>query len=111
MVGKPTGKMSHSFKNLLTDELAGDECGAGFVERAFLEWLQPKLEGVTLLPENFGTGGHSTLGKLSNLLLDRFESIKLKFDEKPNGVLQLPRIKVAEGYEETIKAGVLTLSK
>jgi hypothetical protein len=90
----------------------GDECGASFIDREFLAWLQPKLEGVTLLPENFGTGGHSTLGKLSNLLLERFESIKSTFDENPKGVLQLPRgITIAEGHEETIKAGVVTLSK
>ena len=97
---------------MLADLFKGDECGAAFIERAFLEWLQEKLEEVTLLPENFGTGGHSTLGKLSNLLLSRFEVIKKSFDEKPNSVLQLPRgIKVAEGHEETIKAGVVTLSK
>lgn len=97
---------------MLADYLVGDECGAAFVERAFLEWLQPKLEGVTLMPNNFGTGGHWTLGKLSNLLLDRFELIKKDFDKKPNSVLELPRnTKVAEGQEEIIRNGVVTLSK
>lgn len=68
--------------------------------------------GVTLLPENFGTGGHWTFMKLSNILLKRFEPVKYAFDDTPNGVLQLPRdIKVAEGHEETIKSGVVTLSK
>ena len=96
----------------LADYLEGDECGAVFIERAFLAWLQPMLQNVTLLPENFGTGGHSTLGKLSNVLLRRFESIKTTFDDKPKATLELPRdIKVVEGYEDIITGGVVTLSK
>ena len=100
---------------MLIRDLLGAEsrCGATFVDKAFLEWLQPKLVGVRLFPEDVATGGHIVFDPLTHLLLERFQTIKETFDDRDSAQLQLPNeyrdaegnnrsIEVAEGYENTI---------
>jgi len=109
---------------LLIRDLLGAEsgCGATFVDKAFLEWLQPKLVGVRLFPEAVATGGHIVFDPLADLLLHRFQAIKETFDDRDSGNLQLPNeyrdaegnirlIEVAEGYEDTIIDGVVNISR
>jgi hypothetical protein len=89
---------------------------------AFLNWLQKRVVGPTLLPEGMATGGHSVLYPLTELLLQRFKKIKETFDNIDSGSVTLPReyrnaegktcsIQIAEGYQDAIIDGEVSISR
>jgi hypothetical protein len=89
---------------------------------AFLNWMQKRVVGVKLLPEGMATGGHSVLNPLTELLLQRFKRIKEAFDSIDSGSVQLPRqyhnaerkicsIQIAEGYQDTVIDGAVSISR
>lgn len=95
----------------LSHSSLGDECGATFIDRAFLEWLQPKLQDVDLTPENFTTGGHLAFEPTPRFLLRQFEPIKHAFDGSQTSNFQLRRgTKVAPGNEATVQGGSVNLT-
>jgi hypothetical protein len=101
---------------------ADSKCGATFVDMAFLNWLQKMVVGEKLLPEGMATGGHSVSNPLTELLLHRFKPIKEMFDDIDSGLVQLPRqyrnaegktssIRIAEGYEDIVNDGAVSISR
>ncbi|KAF1808248.1 hypothetical protein P152DRAFT_485607 [Eremomyces bilateralis CBS 781.70] len=111
------------FKLSLIEKDDGSEsrCGATFVDRAFLEWLEPKLANVHLFSEDVTAGGHSVFSPLTSLLLKRFKPVKEAFDSTDKGNIQLPQtyrdadnrlhtLKPAEAHKFAIKDGVVKLS-
>jgi hypothetical protein len=102
----------------LANPSTGAECGATFIEKAFLEWLEAKLDGVRLVPQAVATGGHSIFEPLTKELLRRFRVLKHKFDEVPSGSVQLPReYRDSNGQIHTLDApeefvdGIVILSR
>jgi hypothetical protein len=92
--------------------LSGDKCGATFIDRAFLEWLLPRLENLDIRPQDFSTGGHMVLMPKGRVLLERFEKVKHLFNGTGDGQITLPRgTIVAADYEDSIINGVLTLTE
>lgn len=89
----------------------GEESGATYIDRAFLEWLQPKLQDVDLTPENVTTRGHLAFASTPRYLLDQFEPIETASDGSKTGTIQLRRgIKVAPGNEATVQGGIVNLT-
>jgi hypothetical protein len=72
-------------------DLSGEDYGATLIDRTFLEWLDDKIENLSIRPEDYARGGHIVLDKKGTLLLRRFEPIKRRFNGTGNNYLQLPR--------------------
>ena len=70
---------------------SGGRYGATFIDKAFLEWMQPRLENLDILPKDFSTGGHFVPVPKGRVILERFERIKQAFDGTGEGNIQLPR--------------------
>jgi hypothetical protein len=96
----------------MTDCASGAQCGAEFVDLAFLKWLHPRVPNLDISPKDFGTGGHMVLKRDRRFLLDRFERVKHGFDGTKEGNITLPSDAIAgAGYEKDIINGVLSLDK
>ncbi|KUJ12158.1 uncharacterized protein LY89DRAFT_688619 [Mollisia scopiformis] len=92
--------------------ITGDKCGGTFIDKAFLDFLAPRLANLDIDPETVGTGGHMVFKPRSRVLLERFERIKHAFTGTGDASLTLPRgTKVVAGYEDSIVNGVLTLTE
>jgi hypothetical protein len=92
--------------------MAGGKYGSTFIDRAFLEWLQPKLENQKLLPKDFRTGGHFVLTPMGRVLLRRFEPYKHAFSGTESADITLPRdTVVAAGQQGGIVNGVINLTE
>jgi hypothetical protein len=93
----------------LPNFISGGRCGATFIDKAFLEWLHPRLENLDILPKDFGTGGHFVLKEKGNIILERFEREKHAFDGTGQGNIQLPRGSVVPPDHED-NSGVIKLT-
>jgi hypothetical protein len=90
----------------------GKKCGASFIDQEFLKWLQPRLQNLDILPQDFNTGGHMVLMPKGRVLLERFEKVKHAFNGKGEGQITLPRGTIPNPeYEESIVNGVITLTE
>jgi hypothetical protein len=109
-------------QDFVAESSIGDACGATFVDRAFLEWLEPKLVNARLISQNITTGGHSVFEPITELLMDRFQVIKHRFDDEESAQIQLPKnyrdyhgkkhtLEVSPGHEDLIIDGVLEMSR
>lgn len=105
-----------SFTCYIADSFAewdpGDKCGSTNIDRAFLEWLEQKLENLDILAKDFGTGGHFILKPIGRMLLGRFEAIKHDFNGTEGGEIALPRGTQVRADQETngLDTGVISLS-
>jgi len=88
---------------------SGGRYGATFIDKAFLEWLHPRLENLDILPNDFGTGGHFVLMPKGRVILDRFERVKQAFDGTGEGNIQLPRGTVVTADHED-NGGIIKLT-
>jgi hypothetical protein len=96
----------------LSNCTAGGKCGATFIDQAFFEWLQPRLENQELLPRDFRTGGHFILTPKGRVLLERFERVKHAFSGTENGDISLPRgTIVTADQQDGIDNGVISLTE
>lgn len=96
----------------LSNWTVGGKCGATFIDRAFLEWLQPKLENEKLVSKDSLTSGHFVVMKMGRILLERFERIKHEFSGSENGDISLRRgTIVREDQQDGIVNGVITLTE
>lgn len=122
-------------KMTMIDKTDGAECGATFIDKAFMEWLEPMLVGVKkeagrreerdvrLISQDVKTGGHFVFQPLArSLLRDYFESIKENFDTREDRDVQLPSrfedserriwdLETAEGFDDVVVDGVVHLSR
>ena len=89
--------------------ILGGRYGATFIDKAFLEWLHPRLENLDILPKDFGTGGHFVLMPKGKVILDRFERVKQAFDGTGEGNIQLPRGTVVTADHED-NGGIIKLT-
>jgi len=118
-----------------THAYLGSECGSTFVNKAFLQWLEPRLiavkresagavteREVRLISRDVKTGGHSTLEPLGKLMSDRFEVVKHRFDDIENTNIQLPSkfpdkenqgwgLETLDKFKDQICDGVINLSR
>ncbi len=85
----------------LADNLAGECCGATFVDRAFLAWLEPKFLSVKFANQDITPGGHFILGPLPELLINRFRELKESFDK-----LQATQCSFLE-HIKTLRTGIV----
>ncbi|KAF4625147.1 hypothetical protein G7Y89_g13022 [Cudoniella acicularis] len=91
--------------------LTGDKYGATLIDRAFLEWLEPRLENLDLQSKDFGNGGHVILMPKGRVLLERFEKYKHAFTGTEEANITLPRgTVVAADYEDGLGSGVIKLT-
>jgi hypothetical protein len=93
----------------LPNFISGRKCGATFIDKAFLEWLHPRLENLDILPKDFGTGGHFVLMPKGKIILERFERVKHAFDGTGQGNIQLPRGSIVPADHED-NSGVIKLT-
>lgn len=63
----------------LSNRIVGRKCSASFIDRAFLEWRQPKMEDQELVSKDFRTSSHFIMMKMGRILLERFERVKQRF--------------------------------
>jgi hypothetical protein len=92
--------------------ISGDKCGATCVDRAFLEWLEPKVQNLNISPRDVGNGGHFVITKEGCILMSRFERVKHAFDGEIGGEVQLHRGATARpGQEENVVGGKISLTK
>lgn len=115
-IGGISGRVTNSNARIaiscLSNSVVGGKCGATFIDQAFLEWLQPKLENQELVSKDFRTSGHFVVLKKGRILLDRFERVKHEFSGTENGDVSLPRgTIVREDQQEGIVNGVVTLTE
>ncbi|KAI9786203.1 MAG: hypothetical protein M1839_007613 [Geoglossum umbratile] len=100
------------FKLTKVGVITGGKYGATFIDQEFLEWLQPRLTNLDILPGDFGTGGHFVLNPRGKVLLDRFERVKHAFNGTNTGDITLPRKTIiAEGQQDDIRSGVIHLKE
>lgn len=85
---------------MLTDRNIGTSIGATTVDRAFLRWLDTKLENLDVDPGEYGKGGHYVLNPRVNLLLSRFEAFKRNFTGSESYDLTLPRQVIITSTED-----------
>ena len=82
------------------------------MDRAFLEWLKPKVANLNISPTDVGDGGHFVVTKEGRLLLGRFERVKHAFDGEIGGEVQLHRrATVIPGQEEHVVNRRVKLTK
>ena len=82
-----------------------------FIDRAFLEWIEPKMLNLDIKATDLGAAGHVVLKPLGKVLLDRFEDRKRAFDNGDTFDIQLPHsLQPAPGSAD-IANGILTISK
>lgn len=87
-IGRPVGERRRGLWNLQRNAncALGAKCGATFIQRKFIEWLQPKIQGVELLPKDYTSGGHFLVHPEARILLDRFERWMHNYDGSDQGV-------------------------
>ncbi|ORY17005.1 hypothetical protein BCR34DRAFT_611282, partial [Clohesyomyces aquaticus] len=70
--------------------LKGDECGAIFIDQAFLKWCQQKLKRNDLLESNPDLGGHFVVKEKGRYFLEEFEKHKHVFSGSETADIELP---------------------
>ena len=96
---------------LLSNCTAGGKYGATSIDKAFLEWLQPKLEHQDLLFIGFRSSGHPALTPTGRLMLDRFERAKHTFSGTEDDHISLPRgTVVSTDQQSSIIEGMVSLT-
>jgi hypothetical protein len=91
--------------------LPGGKYGASFIDQAFLDHFQPKVENE-ILEKSINSGGHVVVLPVGRVLLRRFQRVKHKFDGTGTGDITLPKdLLVLPEYEEELGSGVLTLTE
>jgi len=80
------------------------------VDRAFLRWLETKLENLDISPAEYGKGGHYILTPMANSLLTRFETFKHNFTGSESYDLTVPRRAVIISNEEDQETRQLHIS-
>ncbi|KAK0705690.1 hypothetical protein B0H67DRAFT_389369 [Lasiosphaeris hirsuta] len=71
--------------------VSGDYCGATFIDRAFLKWIESKITNIDMRAQEHGTGGHFVHEAKRNTILDRFEKCKRQFTGTETNILTMPR--------------------
>ncbi|KAK3343427.1 hypothetical protein B0T25DRAFT_464384 [Lasiosphaeria hispida] len=71
--------------------VSGDYCGATYIDRAFLEWIESKITNIDMRAQEHGTGGHFVHEAKRNTILDRFEKCKRQFTGTETNILTMPR--------------------
>ncbi|KAF2737635.1 actin-like ATPase domain-containing protein [Polyplosphaeria fusca] len=69
--------------------LKGRECGATFIDRAFLDYCSKKLKKDDILKGDSSSGGHFVVSKEGRLLLDEFERHKRAFDGSKSAEIEV----------------------
>ncbi|KAH0537284.1 hypothetical protein FGG08_005909 [Glutinoglossum americanum] len=91
---------------------AGGKYGATFIDREFLEWLQPRLTNLDIQAKDFGTAGHFVLMPKGRVLLERFERVKHAFSGTEKGDISLPRgTIVSADQQDGLESGVISLTE
>ncbi|KAI9777865.1 MAG: hypothetical protein M1839_008542 [Geoglossum umbratile] len=86
---------------------AGGYCGARFVDREFLEFIQARVNNL-----DFGTSCHPYLTPMARRFLDLFEGVKNAFNGTNEGDISLPRrATIAAGYQDNMGSGVMTITE
>jgi hypothetical protein len=111
-IGSISGSTKTTLCDDLSDKVIGSKCGATFIEREFVAWLQPRLKNLDIMPQDVGTGGHLILMPKGRVLLERFEKVKHAFNGTGDSQITLPRGTVVnEDYQDSIVNGVMTLTE
>ena len=93
-----------------SNNIAGGRYGATFIDRAFLEWIQPKLPDLDILPTDYGAAGHFVLMPKGRILLERFQTIKHAFNGTGSNNIITPRPDtVGTEEQEGVQNGMITL--
>jgi hypothetical protein len=90
--------------------LSGEKCGASYIDREFITWLQARVDGLGVMSKDLA-GGHYVLTSLGQLLLERFEVLKLVFDGTNGGNITLPSsAQIQPQYEDEIELGSVRIT-
>lgn len=99
-------------RELFSNCIEGGEYGATFVDRAFLDWLRPKLMDKDLIPIDFLTRGHYIMSPILRVLLARFEIVKHAFEGTQHADLTIPRgISLDNDQVKDGDIGILQISR
>ncbi|KAF2813601.1 uncharacterized protein BDZ99DRAFT_568759 [Mytilinidion resinicola] len=106
----------HPLKLKACGGISGTKCGATQVDRAFLKWVQQRLQN-RISERDVTLPGPLVLNPLGILLLRRFEDIKRQFDGRKTTDINLPRnlpgggtVKVKEQVQTGIQDGTILLT-
>jgi hypothetical protein len=72
-------------------EASGHQCGATYIDRAFVDWCQEKLVNLQSYENDYGSGGHYIMEHKLRLLLKRFEPHKHRYNGNKNATINIPR--------------------
>lgn len=81
------------------------------IDQHFLKWLGDKIEGISLLPDNYATGGHSIVQPDARIILERFERVKHDFTGKEHNInITLPTDAVIkEQFRGDLESGTINI--
>jgi len=96
---------------LLTPSTAiGANCGATFIDRAFIRWLKSMATNLAIDGDDVGSGGHFLLTEEQKSLLGRFEPLKRQFTGEEDNTLQVARGVIMRPDATNYRHGLLQIT-
>lgn len=90
--------------------MLGANCGATFIDRAFINWVESKITNVNLRSQKTGADGQLVLDPKGTTIMSRFERCKRQFTGSETNTLTLPRdLQVVPGFPQ-FSNGLLTIT-
>jgi molecular chaperone DnaK (HSP70) len=89
--------------------ISGEKCGASYIDRHFLTWLQSRVPGLSAMSAELA-GGHYVVTEDGQTLLERFEVLKRTFDGNKEGNMTLPS-RDGQDYGADVGTGSFRLTK
>jgi len=93
----------------VANALVGANCGATFIDRAFIRWIKSLSTNLDIGDNDVGSGGHFLLTPERKVLLGRFEPLKRQFTGEEDNTITIARGVILKADTPNYRNGLITI--